>query len=121
MKRVSDGVDKCVEAQPDVYAVQGYDAAQLYQAGLNAAGGDPTLLVTEAIHNYFVYKAGLMRHDLERLLKRELDSTVMPGFEPMQTRPTPKVATPVRRSRPRDVVQAPSFRPQVGRRGLARP
>jgi branched-chain amino acid transport system substrate-binding protein len=26
--------------QPDVYAVQGYDAAQLYQAGLNAAGGD---------------------------------------------------------------------------------
>ena len=30
--------------------------------------------------------------DIERLLKRELDSTVMPGFEPMQTRPTPKVA-----------------------------
>ncbi|KAB2925050.1 MAG: ABC transporter substrate-binding protein [Dechloromonas sp.] len=27
--------------QPDVYAVQGYDAAQLYNAGLQAAGGDP--------------------------------------------------------------------------------
>ena len=27
--------------QPDVYAVQGYDAAQLYEAGLKAAGGDP--------------------------------------------------------------------------------
>jgi branched-chain amino acid transport system substrate-binding protein len=33
---------KAYKAQPDVYAVQGYDAAQLYQAGLNAAGGDPT-------------------------------------------------------------------------------
>ena len=27
--------------QPDVYAVQGYDAAQMYEAGLKAAGGDP--------------------------------------------------------------------------------
>lgn len=27
--------------QPDVYAVQGYDAAQMYEAGLRAAGGDP--------------------------------------------------------------------------------
>ena len=27
--------------QPDVYAVQGYDAAQMYDAGLKAAGGDP--------------------------------------------------------------------------------
>ncbi|MDB5794584.1 MAG: Extracellular ligand-binding receptor [Noviherbaspirillum sp.] len=26
--------------QPDVYAVQGYDAAQMYAAGLNAVGGD---------------------------------------------------------------------------------
>ena len=32
--------------------------------------GDPGALVTEAIHNYFVYKSGLMRHDLKRLLKR---------------------------------------------------
>jgi hypothetical protein len=28
------------KAQPDVYAVQGYDAAQMYEAGLKAAGGD---------------------------------------------------------------------------------
>lgn len=28
--------------QPDVYAIQGYDAAQMYAAGLRAAGGDPT-------------------------------------------------------------------------------
>ena len=27
--------------QPDVYAVQGYDAAQMYEVGLKAAGGDP--------------------------------------------------------------------------------
>ena len=32
---------KAYKMQPDVYAVQGYDAAQLYQAGLSAAGGDP--------------------------------------------------------------------------------
>lgn len=31
---------KAYKQQPDVYAVQGYDAAQLYQAGLAAAGGD---------------------------------------------------------------------------------
>ncbi|MBS0553977.1 MAG: ABC transporter substrate-binding protein, partial [Proteobacteria bacterium] len=31
---------KTYKMQPDVYAVQGYDAAQLYQAGLAAAGGD---------------------------------------------------------------------------------
>ena len=34
------------------------------------ADGDPTTLVTEAIHNYFVYKGGLMRRDLKRLLTR---------------------------------------------------
>ena len=34
------GYVKAYKAQPDVYAVQGYDAAQLYQVGLNAAGGD---------------------------------------------------------------------------------
>jgi branched-chain amino acid transport system substrate-binding protein len=28
--------------QPDVYAVQGYDAAQMFDAGLKAAGGDPS-------------------------------------------------------------------------------
>ncbi|MBN8443002.1 MAG: ABC transporter substrate-binding protein [Dechloromonas sp.] len=33
---------KTYKLQPDVYAVQGYDAAQLYQAGLAAAGGDAT-------------------------------------------------------------------------------
>ena len=32
---------KTYKMQPDVYAVQGYDAAQLYQAGLKAANGDP--------------------------------------------------------------------------------
>lgn len=32
---------KAFKVQPDVYAVQGYDTAQLYQAGLSAAGGDP--------------------------------------------------------------------------------
>ena len=31
---------KTFKLQPDVYAVQGYDAAQLYAAGLAAAGGD---------------------------------------------------------------------------------
>ncbi|HCY63497.1 MAG TPA: ABC transporter permease [Oxalobacteraceae bacterium] len=31
---------KAFKSQPDVYAVQGYDAAQLYYAGLQAAGGD---------------------------------------------------------------------------------
>lgn len=35
---------KTYKQQPDVYAVQGYDAAQLYQAGLSGAGGDPTKL-----------------------------------------------------------------------------
>ncbi len=35
------GYVKAYKQQPDVYAVQGYDAAQLYQAGLSAAGGDP--------------------------------------------------------------------------------
>jgi branched-chain amino acid transport system substrate-binding protein len=34
------GYVKAYKAQPDVYAVQGYDAAQLYQVGLTAAGGD---------------------------------------------------------------------------------
>jgi len=34
------GYAKTYKLQPDVYAVQGYDAAQLYQAGLTAAGGD---------------------------------------------------------------------------------
>ena len=33
---------KTFKLQPDVYAVQGYDAAQLYQAGLAATKGDPT-------------------------------------------------------------------------------
>ena len=32
---------KTYKLQPDVYAMQGYDAAQLYHAGLSAAGGDP--------------------------------------------------------------------------------
>lgn len=31
---------KTYKSQPDVYAVQGYDAAQLYQVGISAAGGD---------------------------------------------------------------------------------
>jgi branched-chain amino acid transport system substrate-binding protein len=31
---------KAYKIQPDVYAVQGYDAAQLYQAGITAAKGD---------------------------------------------------------------------------------
>lgn len=35
---------KTYKQQPDVYAVQGYDAAQLYQAGLSGAGGDPSKL-----------------------------------------------------------------------------
>lgn len=36
------GYAKTYKLQPDVYAVQGYDAAQLYQAGLKAANGDPS-------------------------------------------------------------------------------
>ncbi len=56
--------------------------------------------------------------DIERLLKRELDSTVMPGFEPMQTRPTPKVATPVRRSAPS---RSGSGKPGAGKSGAATP
>ena len=31
---------KAFKMQPDVYAVQGYDTAQMYAAGLNAVGGD---------------------------------------------------------------------------------
>jgi len=34
------GYAKAFKRQPDVYAVQGYDAAQLLAAGLKAAGGD---------------------------------------------------------------------------------
>ena len=34
------GYAKTYKLQPDVYAVQGYDAAQLYAAGLNAVKGD---------------------------------------------------------------------------------
>ncbi|MBK9522712.1 MAG: DEAD/DEAH box helicase [Rhodocyclaceae bacterium] len=56
--------------------------------------------------------------DIERLLKRELDSTVMPGFEPMQTRPTPKVATPVRRSAPS---RSGSGKPGAGKPGTTSP
>lgn len=32
--------------------------------------GDPTALVTEALHNYFEYKAGLMRRELRQLLQQ---------------------------------------------------
>ena len=32
--------------------------------------GDPSALMTEAIHNYFIYKAGLVRRDLKQLLKQ---------------------------------------------------
>ena len=34
------------------------------------ADGNPTALMTEAIHNYFEYKAGLVRGELRQLLKR---------------------------------------------------
>ena len=34
------------------------------------AEGDPSALMTDAIHNYFDYKAGLVRGDLKRLLKQ---------------------------------------------------
>ena len=33
---------KLFKLQPDVYAIQGYDAAQMYAAGLNAVKGDIT-------------------------------------------------------------------------------
>lgn len=36
------GYAKTYKQQPDVYAVQGYDAAQLYSVGLKAANGDPS-------------------------------------------------------------------------------
>ena len=36
------GYAKAYKLQPDVYAVQGYDAAQLYAVGLNAVKGDAT-------------------------------------------------------------------------------
>ncbi len=32
--------------------------------------------------------------DIERLLKREIESSILPGFEPQQTRPTPSSAKP---------------------------
>ena len=32
--------------------------------------GDPSALMTDAIHNYFDYKAGLVRGDLKKLLKQ---------------------------------------------------
>ena len=34
------------------------------------AEGDPTVLMTDAIHNYFDHKAGLVRGDLKQLLKQ---------------------------------------------------
>ena len=34
------------------------------------AEGDPSALMTEAIHNYFDYKAGLVRGELKQLLKQ---------------------------------------------------
>jgi hypothetical protein len=34
------------------------------------AEGNATVLMTEAIHNYFAYKAGLVRGELKQLLKR---------------------------------------------------
>jgi len=37
---------------------------------LQPAEGDPGALVAEAIHNYFQYKAGLVRGELKQLLKR---------------------------------------------------
>ncbi len=44
------------KAQPDVYAVQGYDAAQILQAGLKAAGGDLSKrdVITTAMHKTVV-------------------------------------------------------------------
>ena len=38
------GYAAAYKAQPDVYAVQGYDAAQMYHAGLKASNGDPSKL-----------------------------------------------------------------------------
>lgn len=40
-KSFREAYTQTYKIQPDVYAVQGYDAAQMYQAGLMAAGGDP--------------------------------------------------------------------------------
>lgn len=34
------------------------------------ADGDPSAIMSEAIHNYFIYKAGLVRHELRLLLKQ---------------------------------------------------
>jgi branched-chain amino acid transport system substrate-binding protein len=44
------------KAQPDVYAVQGYDAAQILNAGLKAAGGDLSKrdVITTAMHKTVV-------------------------------------------------------------------
>jgi branched-chain amino acid transport system substrate-binding protein len=44
------------KAQPDVYAVQGYDAAQILAAGLKAAGGDLSKrdVITAAMHKTVV-------------------------------------------------------------------
>jgi branched-chain amino acid transport system substrate-binding protein len=44
------------KAQPDVYAVQGYDAAQILAAGLKAAGGDLSKrdVITTAMHKTVV-------------------------------------------------------------------
>jgi branched-chain amino acid transport system substrate-binding protein len=39
-KAFRSGYDKAYKMQPDVYAVQGYDAAQMLVIGLNAAKGD---------------------------------------------------------------------------------
>ncbi len=41
------------------------------------AEGDPSALMTEAIHNYFIYKAGLVRRDLKQLLKQGRDSLLI--------------------------------------------
>jgi ATP-dependent RNA helicase RhlE len=55
--------------------------------------------------------------DIERLLKRELDSSILPGFEPQQKHASPPAGRPPRRAAPAGGRNARSSAPRPARSG----
>jgi len=55
--------------------------------------------------------------DIERLLKRELDSSILPGFEPQQKHASPPASRPPRRAAPAGGRNARSSAPRPARSG----
>ena len=55
--------------------------------------------------------------DIERLLKRELDSSILPGFEPQQRHASPPASRPPRRAAPAGGRNARSSAPRPARSG----